>query len=185
MALIVAYLGVTGIQIVLAAGRDDRGTVDAIVVLGAAQYDGKPSPVLKQRLDHALVLYRDGVAPRIFLTGAKKSQDRFTEAYAGFKYLRAEGVSSDDLVIVDDGSTTWESLAAARRVMRKDGVNRVVLVSSGYHNRRLQGIAGELGLKAGVSPTSGKLKFSQVVGETFRVATGQIIGYRRLYNLIL
>ncbi|MGB3411497.1 MAG: YdcF family protein [Microthrixaceae bacterium] len=180
--LVIGYLGVTAIQIVQAADRDDRGPADAIVVLGAAQYDGRPSPVLRSRLDHAVELYREGVAPQIFLTGSKKSEDRFTEAYAGFKYLRAEGVPADDLVIVDDGSTTWESLAAANRVMRREGVTKVVLVSSSYHNRRLQGIAGELGLEAGVSPTSGSLTFSQVSGETVRVALGQIVGYRRLYN---
>ncbi len=183
VGLVLGYLGVTAVQIVQAAGRDDRSPTDAIVVLGAAQYDGRPSPVLRERLDHALGLYDDGVAPQIFLTGAKKSEDRFTEAYAGFKYLRAGGVPSEDLVIIDDGSTTWESLAAASRVMHREDVTKVVLVSSSYHNRRLQGIAGELGLEAGVSPTEGSPTSSQVAGETLRVAAGQIIGYRRLYNI--
>ncbi|HTO01644.1 MAG TPA: YdcF family protein [Microthrixaceae bacterium] len=179
---VVGYLGITALQIVSAAGRDDRGPADAVVVLGAAQYDGRPSPVLRGRLDHALKLYQDGVAPQIFLTGSKRNNDRFTEAYAGYKYLLAAGVPEEDLVIIDDGSTTWESLAAASRVMRREGVKKVVLVSSRYHNRRLQGIASELGLEAGVSPTGGSLTTSQVAGETMRVALGQIVGYRRLYN---
>jgi vancomycin permeability regulator SanA len=181
--LVVAYLVVTAVQVVQASGRDDREPAGAIVVLGAAQYDGRPSPALQRRLDHALALYERGLAPRIVLTGAKQPDDRFTEAFAGFRYLTEQGVDESALRIIDDGASSWESLAAAWRVLRGEGVEDVVLVSDSYHNRRLQGIAGELGMRAHVSPTDGGAGLGDVVAETGRIAVGQLIGYRRLFNL--
>jgi len=184
LALLVAgYLSVTTLQVVRAAQRDEQVRADAIVVLGAAQYDGTPSPALRGRLDHALALYEQGLAPEIVLTGSKQPDDRFTEAFAGYRYLAQEGVSEDALRIVDDGSSTWESMAAAWRVLRAEGVGRVLLVSDRYHNRRLEGIAGELGMDVAVSSAGGSPSPGQVVGETGRVAVGQLIGYRRLFNL--
>jgi vancomycin permeability regulator SanA len=181
--LVVGYLGITFVQVRSAAGRDDRTPVDAIVVLGAAQYDGRPSPVLKRRLDHALELYRADVAPEIVLTGGKRDGDRFTEAFTGFKYLRQAGVPDDALVIISDGANTWESLAAAARQLKAQGDNRIVLVSDPYHNERLLGTAEELGLSAGVSSTGAQASLRQLAGETAAVALGRLIGYRRLLRL--
>jgi vancomycin permeability regulator SanA len=181
--LVVGYLAVTAVQVVQASGRDEREPVGAIVVLGAAQYDGRPSPALQRRLDHALELYEQDLAPRIVLTGAKQPDDRFTEAFAGFRYLTEQGVGEPALRIVDDGASTWESLAAAWRVLRGEGVEEVLLVSDSYHNRRLQGIAGELGMQAYVSPTDGGAGPGDVITETGRIAVGQVIGYRRLFNM--
>lgn len=174
--LVVGYLGITFVQVRSAAGRDDRTPVDAIVVLGAAQYDGRPSPVLKRRLDHALELYRADVAPEIVLTGGKRDGDRFTEAFTGFKYLRQAGVPDDALVIISDGANTWESLAAAARQLKAQGDNRIVLVSDPYHNERLLGTAEELGLSAGVSSTGAEASLRQLAGETAAVALGRLIG---------
>ena len=182
VAVIVVYLSVTAAQVVLSSRTDDRTPADAIVVLGAAQYNGRPSPALQRRLDHALDLYRDSLAPEIVLTGSKQPDDRFTEAFAGYKYLVDAGVPEGDLRLVDDGSNTWESLAAAKRVLRDEGSNSVILVSDRYHNRRLQSIARELGLDATVSPTGNSPTVRQVVNETARVSVGQILGYRRLFN---
>ena len=182
VAVIVVYLSVTAAQVVLSSRTDDRTPADAIVVLGAAQYNGTPSPALQRRLDHALDLYRDGLAPEIVLTGSKQPDDRFTEAFAGYKYLVDAGVPEGDLRLVDDGSNTWESLAAAKRVLRDEGSNSVILVSDRYHNRRLQSIARELGLDATVSSTGNSPTVRQVVNETARVSVGQILGYRRLFN---
>ena len=181
--LVVGYLGITFVQVRSAAGRDDRTPVDASVVLGAAQYDGRPSPVLKRRLDHALELYRADVAPEIVLTGGKRDGDRFTEAFTGFKYLRQAGVPDDALVIISDGANTWESLAAAARQLKAQGDNRIVLVSDPYHNERLLGTAEELGLSAGVSSTGAQASLRQLAGETAAVALGRLIGYRRLLRL--
>jgi uncharacterized SAM-binding protein YcdF (DUF218 family) len=175
-------VGVIAVQVVLSARQDQREQVDAIVVLGAAQYDGTPSPALQGRLDHALELYEAGLAPQIVLTGSKQPEDRFTEAFAGYRYLTQQGVPDEALTIVDDGASTYESLAAASRVLRDQGDERVLLVSDSYHNRRLKGIASELGLDAFVAPTAGSPTFGQIVGETGRVAVGELIGYRRLFN---
>ncbi len=177
------YLVVTFVQVLSASRSDDRATTDAIVVLGAAQYDGTPSPVLRQRLDHALALYQDGVAPKIMLTGAKQPGDRFTEAFAGYRYLAGKGVPEDDLMIVDDGNSTWDSLAAAKRVLVDLGAQQVTLVSDSYHSRRLEGVARELGLEAGVSPTGAAPTIQELLRETGLVAVGQVIGYGRLLRI--
>lgn len=180
---LVGYLVLTFVQVLSASRDDDRVRSDAIVVLGAAQYDGTPSPVLRQRLDHALDLYRDGVAGRIVLTGGKQAGDRFTEAYAGYRYLTGRGVPGDDLLVVTDGSSTWDSLRAADRVLRREGLDRVTLVSDSYHSRRLLGVADEVGLDAGVSPSGAAPTVPELLRETGLVALGQVIGYGRMLRL--
>lgn len=182
-ALAVLYLVVTFVQVVVASRSDDRTSSDAVVVLGAAQYDGRPSPVLRERLDHALRLYRSHTAPRIVLTGGKRAGDRFTEAYAGYRYLSERGVPHDDLLVVTDGSSTWDSLRAAERVLGRDGAEQVTLVSDSYHSFRVRAIAEEVGLDAGVSPTGGSPSVAELLRETGLVAVGRIIGFGRLLRL--
>ena len=176
------YLLVTFGQVWMATRWDDRSHTDAIIVLGAAQYDGRPSPVLKARLDHAHRLFDAGVAPLIVLTGSKKAGDRFTEAYAGMKYLISQGVPAEQLVVVATGTSTWESLAASRRVLKPRGAMRVTLVSDRYHSFRLAGIADEVGLDAVMSPTSSSVGASQLLRETAIAAVGRLVGYRRTVN---
>lgn len=182
-AVVALYVAVTFLQVVDASRSDDRSGSDAVVVLGAAQYDGRPSPVLKGRLDHALDLYRDGVAPKIVLTGGKRSGDRFTEAYSGYRYLAGNGVPGDDLIVVTDGSSTWDSLRAAERVLGREGARSVTLVSDSYHSFRVRAIADEVGLSAGVSPTGGSPSVPELVRETGLVAVGRLIGFGRLLRL--
>lgn len=183
VAALVVYLVLVAVQVVSASGTDQPDAeVDAVVVLGAAQYDGTPSPALAARLDRALELWEAGAADRIVLTGSKQPDDRFTEAFAGFRYLAERGVPESALVIVDDGNSTYESLAAVHRVLAADQPERVLLVSDSYHNRRLQGIARELGMEPFVAPTPGSPSVGEVLGETARVAVGEVIGYRRLFN---
>lgn len=183
VGVLVVYLGWAVTEVVRNSGADDRTGTDAIVVLGAAQYDGTPSPVLKGRLDHALELYREGVAPRIVLTGSKQASDRFTEAYAGFTYLLAKGVPEGAMSVVTDGASTYESLAATARVLKDQDVDRVTLVSDGYHNRRMLGIASEVGLDATVSRSAGGASFARIAREAFLVSVGEVMGYRRLDRL--
>lgn len=182
VAVAIVYVVVIAAQVVLASRQDQRAQVDAIIVLGAAQYDGEPSPALQGRLDRALELYDEGLAPQIVLTGSKQEGDRFTEAFSGYRYLTEQGVPEAVLTIVDDGASTYESLAAASRVLRAQGAERVLLVSDRYHNRRLQGIARELGMEPYVAPTDRSPSLRQLAGETGRVAVGELIGYRRLFN---
>lgn len=192
IAALSLYLVLTAFDVWSASNADDSTTDEwkgasgdptAIVVLGAAQYDGRPSPVLAARLDHAVELREAGVGSTIVVTGYKQDDDRFTEAYAGLKYLMSHGVPESDVLVVDDGSNTWESLSAVNHVLSRRGVERVMLVSTRYHNQRLLAIAAELGLHAGVSSVGQSASVPQIIGETARVAVGRVIGYRRLSGL--
>lgn len=176
------YVAVTFIQVLVRSDADQRDQVDAIVVLGAAQYDGAPSPVLSGRLDHALELYRAGVAPLVVTTGSKQPGDRFTEGYAGYEYLLLAGVPDPALIVITTGSSTWEQLAATSRQLRGRELDRVVLVSDPYHSLRLEHIADEVGLDASVSPTDSGSSIRQLVRETAAVSLGRIFGYRRIDN---
>lgn len=182
------YVGVTFVQVWMASRHDGATNADAIVVLGAAQYDGRPSPVLEARLDHALELWQQGLAPLIVVTGGKRQGDRFTEATASANYLLQHGVPDAQILREVQGTSSWESLAAAARILRERGLNEVILVSDPYHALRIGGIADELGLNAHVSPThtspiSGGSELKHMVKETGAVAVGRIIGYRRLLSL--
>ncbi len=182
-----AYLAVTFAQVYRASRNDGARSADAIVVLGAAQYDGRPSPVLRNRLDHALGLYEGGLAPHIVLTGGRQEGDRFTEATAGYNYLRQRGVPDEDLLREVNGHSSWESLAAAARFLIERGETDVVLVTDGYHAYRVEAIAEDLGLRASVSPSDSRLSRAaearQLVRETAAVAIGRIIGFDRLLRL--
>ena len=176
----VGWVALNAVAVLTGSELDQRDPVGAIVVLGAAQYNGRPSPVLQARLDHAYELYREGVAPRIVLTGYKQPGDQFTEAFAGYRYLTTKGVPGKDLTIIDDGTSTWESLRATERVLRQQGIESVVLVSDPYHSRRLIDIADEVGLNATVSPTAASSAWQKVARETALVSAGRVVTYRRL-----
>jgi uncharacterized SAM-binding protein YcdF (DUF218 family) len=182
-ALLVAYLLVTFVQVWVASRRDGNRTAEAIVVLGAAQYDCRPSVVLQERLDHARLLYERGTADTIVVTGGRREGDRCTEAGTSADYLIEAGVPDDDLLREVDGTSSWESLAAAARILRDRGMSDVVLVTDGYHALRVQAIADELGLDASVSPSGGGGSPGDYVRETAAVALGRIIGFRRLVDL--
>lgn len=179
-----AYLAVNFLSVLAASGRDDRQPVDAIVVLGAAQYDGDPSPVFAGRLDHALELWQEGLAPLIVTTGSNQPGDRVTEGFAGFEYLRFGGVPEESLLVITDGASTWEQLAATALQLRLRDLDSVLLVSDPYHALRLTQIAAEVGLDASVSSTDGHTSIRNLVRETAAVSLGRIIGYRRVDNWV-
>jgi uncharacterized SAM-binding protein YcdF (DUF218 family) len=131
---------------------DDRRKSDVIVVLGASQYDGRPSAVFAARLDHALELYQAGVAPRVVTVGGALSGDNFTEAGVGASYLRDRGVPDSDLVVVAKGHDTLASLAAAASVMDSQGWRSAVLVTDPWHGLRSRTMARDLGIDAVISP---------------------------------
>jgi vancomycin permeability regulator SanA len=164
---------------------DDRGHADVIVVLGAAQYNGRPSPVFKARLDHAATLYHDRVAPLIVVTGGKQTGDMFTEATSGANYLHDKGIPDSAILRETTSHTSWESLSAAARVLRHRSEKQVVLVSDPFHALRIRSIANELGLDAVTSPTrtspiSGVEEWRRFMSEALRVAAGRIFGFGRL-----
>lgn len=183
----VLYVGVTFVQVFAASNQTHEDPAQAIIVLGAAQYDGVPSPVLQGRLDHAIELFDAGVANTLVVTGGKQDGDRFTEAAASYRYLREQGIAEERILREEQGSNTWEQLAAATRELRRRGMSSAVLVSDDYHAYRLDRIAHELGLDAQVSPVDPGLSFGGEVRamgrETVAVAVGRVIGFRRLVNL--
>ncbi len=133
--------------------RDESRKVDAIVVLGAAQYDGRPSPVLRARLDHAVALYHDGVAPRIIFTGGTAPGDTVSEAVVGRRYAARKGVPSDALLTEDGGMTSLESMREVKRIMMRGGMKSAVLVSDPFHMLRLKLLSLRLGMDGYTSPT--------------------------------
>lgn len=178
-----AYVAVTFVQVWDASRSDEVRPSDAIVVLGAAQYNCEPSPVLRSRLDHALELYEDGVAPRIVVTGGKRAGDVCTEAQAGADYLLAAGVPDEDIDREVDGTNTWESIAASANFLIDEGHTRVVLVTDDYHALRVRAIADELGLEPVVSPVGDDASFRELAKETGAVAVGRVVGFRRLVRI--
>ncbi len=153
LAVVVAYLGVTFVQVWMASHRDQARPAQAIVVLGAAQYNGRPSAVLKARLDHAFDLWRRGLATTVVATGGREPGDRYTEATAAANYLEGRGVPADDVLVEPGGRNSWESLAAAATLLEGRGDRSVLLVSDPFHNERITMMAGQLGLQPHVSPT--------------------------------
>lgn len=183
---VIAYVGITAIQVWQASHRDQVADADAIVVLGAAQYAGRPSPALRARLDHAAALYEQGRAPVVWVTGGKRPGDTFSEASASDLYLQDRGVPRDALRLEVHGANTYESLAAAARELRREEHHDVLLVSDPWHSYRVLAIAEEVGLRPRVSPAEAQVNRSalrRLTRETIAVAVGRVIGYRRLTNL--
>ena len=184
----VAYLGITFVQVWRASTTDRAAVSDAIVVLGAAQYDGAPSPVLRSRLDHAIALREQGIADVIVVTGGNRPGDRTTEASAGADYLMAQGVPDGSIRREVSGTNSWQSLAAAARFLRDEDLLDVVLVSSPYHALRTEAIAEEVGLRGRASPAArspgGFVTQAATLGrEAVAVGVGRIIGFGRLVDL--
>jgi uncharacterized SAM-binding protein YcdF (DUF218 family) len=125
---------------------------DAIVVLGAAQYDGRPSPVLQARLDTALLAYQQGLAPVIIVTGGRQAGDRFTEAETSQAYLVEHGVPSSAILLENQGHSSWESMRGVAKILDREGMRQVLLVSDGFHLFRLKVMARELGITAYAVP---------------------------------
>ena len=182
--LFLSYLLLVFFQVWLNSARDQARPVDAIVVLGAAQWDGVPSPVLEARLEKALKLYEEGLSPIIVTTGSKQAGDRFTEAYAGLTYLLERSVPESSILVVVDGNNTFESLSATANVLTDRGIgNKVILVSDPYHSLRAKEIAREVGLQAWFSPTDLSSSFSQLIRETAGTSVGRMIGFRKASTL--
>jgi uncharacterized SAM-binding protein YcdF (DUF218 family) len=154
-ALVMGLLvvGGTAFRVWQVARVDDRRPVDAVVVLGAAQYDGDPSSIFASRLKHAQALYDDGVAPRIVTTGGGRPGDVTTEAAAGRRYLIERGVPASAVVAVAEGNDTLSSLRAVAAEAEKDGWGSALMVSDPWHSLRARTMARDEGLAAWTSPT--------------------------------
>jgi uncharacterized SAM-binding protein YcdF (DUF218 family) len=138
--------------IVLQGQRDEARPAGAAVVLGAAQWNGVPSPVLQARLDHALDLYRRGYVKQIILTGGVGRGDTLSEAAAGRQYLLEHGIPEDALLLEEEGTTTWKSMQNVARIARSNGIGTILVVSDRFHMLRALKMARDLGLAAYGSP---------------------------------
>jgi uncharacterized SAM-binding protein YcdF (DUF218 family) len=146
----VLVVGVTAVRVWWVARQDHHPRSDAIVVLGASQFDGKPSTVFRARLLHAKVLYDEGVATRVVTVGGGAPGDRFTEGEAGARFLRDRGVEA---IAVGKGRNTLQSLQALKTEFRAQGWKTAVLVTDPWHELRARRMATDLGIKATCSPT--------------------------------
>lgn len=188
VAVLLGYYVLTVIQVWRAARADGARPSDAIVVLGAAQYDGTPSPAFAARLDHAKELYDRGIAPLVVVTGGKQPGDRFTEAAVGADYLITRGVPDDAILRETTSRNSWESLQASARFLFPRGVKKVVLVSDPFHSLRVRLTAEEIGFDAVTSPTrtspiSGMAEWRRFLGEGLRVSVGRVFGFGRATRL--
>lgn len=161
---LIRLIGAACLGIVLAGGyatyriwaqgqRDEERPADAIVVMGAAQYDGRPSKVFAARLDHAVSLYLAGVAPRLILTGGKAEGDRTTEAAAGRAFAIELGVPPEDILVEERSRTTLESIRAVAELLEANDFRNAIFVSDRPHMLRVLRMAADEGVTAWGSPT--------------------------------
>jgi uncharacterized SAM-binding protein YcdF (DUF218 family) len=151
-ALILAYLFWIARQIKHQSHLDEEHSADVIVVLGAAEYRGRPSPVLEARLNHALVLYLRRLAPYILTTGGAGGDPVFTEADVGRGYLTRRGVPSEAILVERAGSSTAQSIARSVEIMRRMNFHSCIVVSDGYHIFRVKRMLESRDIKVYGSP---------------------------------
>ena len=141
------------VAIIDAGNRNEAQPADAIIVLGAAQYEGRPSPVLRARLDHAAELWGRGLAPRMVVTGGRGVGDTTSEAAVGRRYLAQHGVPEERILMDTGGLTTSQSMIAARRILGTPARPTVLIVSDPFHMLRLAILARRLHMIPLLSPT--------------------------------
>jgi uncharacterized SAM-binding protein YcdF (DUF218 family) len=182
----IAYVAITFGTIWFAGNYDNGKSADAIVVMGAAQYDGQPSPLLESRLSTALTLWQDKRAPVIALTGGKRDGDRFTESEAGRTWLINAGVPGDAILMESIGQSTWQSVEALAPVLKGASRTRVLVVSSDWHIGRSAASLEDVGITV-VGSSSPKSRDSwdlyEWTRETVGVSVGRIIGFRQLFSI--
>jgi uncharacterized SAM-binding protein YcdF (DUF218 family) len=181
------YFAFTGAQVWLTSRHHDARPVQAIVVMGAAQYDGVPSPDLVARLQEASDLWKRHLASTMVVTGSKETGDKFTEAHASAAWLEQHGVPTNAIVEVG-GNDSWTNLSLAASALHQRGLTKVLIVTDGFHEDRSLAIASNLQLQAWPAPTTsspikGWATVPYYAKETVGVALGRIIGYSRLHRL--
>lgn len=192
LAVLGLYVALTTFEVWRVGRSSTTAKFDAIVVMGAAQYDGRPSPQLAARLDHAVELWNSGSAPRVIVTGGNQPGDRFTEASASKDYLTARGVPSTAISEESTSRSTWEAFANLHSLVEDSlidsGTKSIVVVTDPFHSLRSRLIAEENGFDASTSATStspvdGSSAFAKHVKEGIGVAIGRIIGFRWLWKV--
>ncbi|TMK92989.1 MAG: YdcF family protein [Actinobacteria bacterium] len=156
LALALVAIGASGVVVWRAAHHDDASDVeraDAIVVLGAAQYNGTPSPVFRGRLEHAVVLWQQDRSDLVITVGSNQPGDHTTEAQAGRDYLVSRGIPASAILALPVGHATFDSLEAAAAALHGRGLTSAFLVSDPWHNARIKAMASDLGLTGYASAT--------------------------------
>ena len=183
------YVVLTFITVLTVGHTDDGQVADAVIVMGAAQYDGTPSPLLESRLQHALDLYQEKRVMFIAVTGGKMPGDRFTEAAASRHWLTDRGVPASVIFGEDEGRSTWESLNNLERILSSRDIWDVVVSTDRWHMQRCLLSLREMGIKAKPSATSTsplqgiQRAWGKYAKETVGVAVGRIIGFDRLLSI--
>ena len=152
LAVAAAYTAIVYALVVRQASRDESRPADAIIVFGAAEYRGRPSPVLKARLDHAAGLYRAGLAHMVIITGGAGDDPRYTEGEVGRDYLKSAGVPDDHLIAETQSSDTAESARRVSRIMHTNHMQTCLAVSDSYHIFRIKHMMEREGITAFGSP---------------------------------
>ena len=165
-AMVAGFLLHTSVKILREAGVDEEHPADAIVVYGAAEYSGRPSPVYKLRLDHAYTLYKRGLAPVIITTGGAGGDPHFSEGQVGRDYLESRGVPDGDLIAETQGGDTDESTQRVAVILRANDMRSCILVSDAYHMFRAKQMMGAQGLQVYISPRPGSIP-KTLVGRFF------------------
>jgi uncharacterized SAM-binding protein YcdF (DUF218 family) len=180
LALATLWVGSVSFRIWWTARQDSRPASDAIVVLGASQFNGVPSPALQARLEHARTLYEQGVAPLIVTTGYKQPGDVYTEASAGRTYLIEHGVPASAVLALPVGADTLQSLRAVESELASRHLDSVVIVTDPWHSFRSAVMARDLGLQVATSPTrSGPVVSTRAIELRYIVReTGAYLYYR-------
>lgn len=150
--VVAGWLAWVAQEIKVQSNRDEARRADIIIVLGAAEYRGRPSPVLEARLNHALFLYLKGLAPLILTTGGAGGDPVFTESEVGRAYLSRRGVPSESVLVEPEGESTAHSTAAAAEMMRRRNLKSCIVVSDGYHIYRVKKMLEFRGLEVYGSP---------------------------------
>ncbi len=184
---VLIYFVVTAVQVFLTGRHYQPHAAGAIVVMGAAQYNGVPSPDLRARLDEAKLLWQQRYATDIVVTGSKEPGDVFTEAQASAQYLIANGIPGGDIYEVG-GRDSWQNLADASPLLLAHGQKSILLVSDQFHEARCLAIASSVGLTASPTPTrtspiKGWSTVPYYAKETVGVGLGRIIGFNHLSSL--
>ena len=176
------WIGLLMLAIDRQSAIDESRPADVILVLGAAEYRGLPSPVLKSRLDHALTLYQRKIAPRVLTSGGSGGDPDFTEGEVARNYLVRKGLPAEAIIVEPEGETTWHSVVAATEIMRRMSLHSCVLVSDGYHIYRAKRMMQSQGVEVWGSPRlpTRPLSAGEARWLSFRQATGLALWYAGL-----
>ncbi|MDA2936067.1 YdcF family protein [Patescibacteria group bacterium AH-259-L05] len=152
--IILILAGFTGliIKIYSQSNINEVRNADAIVVMGASQWSGRPSPVLEARLNHALSLYNQNLAPKIILTGGVGEGQKLSESQVGKNYLINKDINNQNIFTEETGRTSWQSLNEVKKILNEQDLDSVILVSNGFHMMRLKKMSKDLRIKAFTSP---------------------------------